>query len=328
MKILADDKARQQENGGRRSFIVIPDTITYGVHEDGKRLSCCHRVLLAAVVGLSQNGPCFASNEYLADFVGIKKRQVMNLLQDLEHDGYIEKSGRTTKRTISPTQKTVSMWKECFSKASAIQCTSTNAIDCTSDKKKNELVQYSALNLCNRLHQTSAIDCTHNNKDNIKENIYMRANESRTSTHTNSKRKTKEAEARAEAEVLFDEKFWPAYPYHENSKGKLEKPDKKRAKAAFLRVKNIKQAFPFIMQALERWAGTIDYSKGDGKYTPYAATWLNGERWKDEVKEQPPAGASSSSWGGRVTAGMEPQMTDEERRAKEQEERRLAGYDD
>lgn len=153
----------------------------------------------------------------------------------------------------------------------------------------------------------------------------MRNDDLRTSTPTNSKRKTKEAEARAEAEVLFDEKFWPAYPYHENSKGKLEKPDKKRAKAAFLRVKNIKQAFPFIMQALERWAGTIDYSKGDGKYTPYAATWLNGERWKDEVKEQPPAGASSSSWGGRSAAG---EISEAEQRARDEAARRAAGFDD
>ena len=40
------------------------------------------------------------------------------------------------------------------------------------------------------------------------------------------------------------------------------------------------------MGGLERAKKSRDWIKDAGQYIPYAATWLNGERWKDENTPQ------------------------------------------
>lgn len=296
---MAEGKEEQQ----RSPFEQIPVDLL-----ENTDLTESELVFYVLIVRLSsQKGYCYATNEYIGNLRGKNWRTAQRVIESLKKKNYIRvEVSDKYKRKVFPLRYV----KTDVGGTSILSW----GYDITDAGGTSDLTKRYVKN-----------DVKNNTKNNTKRISICANDDLRTSTPTNSKRKTKEAEARAEAEVLFDEKFWPAYPYHENSKGKLEKPDKKRAKAAFLRVKNIKQAFPFIMQALERWAGTIDYSKGDGKYTPYAATWLNGERWKDEVKEQPPAGASSSSWGGRSAAG---EISEAEQRARDEAARRAAGFDD
>lgn len=78
------------------------------------------------------------------------------------------------------------------------------------------------------------------------------------------------------AEDMFKE-FLAAYP---------KKKDKARAKQAFFKIKNLPDVFPSMMQALEKQKASADWQKDNGQFIPYAAKWLNNERWEDELQTQ------------------------------------------
>ena len=69
--------------------------------------------------------------------------------------------------------------------------------------------------------------------------------------------------------------FWNLYPY---------KVGKKAAWKAWQKVKYTPELGAKIMASLEAWKASPQWTKDDGRYIPHAATWLNGERWEDEVK--------------------------------------------
>ena len=80
-----------------------------------------------------------------------------------------------------------------------------------------------------------------------------------------------EIEVLDQKEMWF-ESFWEIYPKHQ---------DKKKAKQKFLKLCTDEKKYQEIMQGLRNvlpmWA------KKDNKYIPMPTTWLNGERWNDEV---------------------------------------------
>lgn len=106
---------------------------------------------------------------------------------------------------------------------------------------------------------------------------------------------------------MFSE-FWQAYP---------KKRDKARARKSFFKIKNLPDVFPQLMKGLEQQKLSADWKKDGGKYIQLPSTWLNGERWEDELptQVQPPA-PSSSAWGGIPVAGSASDETEEERRAR------------
>ena len=71
---------------------------------------------------------------------------------------------------------------------------------------------------------------------------------------------------------MWFESFWEIYPKHQ---------DKKKAKQKFLKACTNEKEYKAIMDGLRNvlpmWA------KKDNKYIPMPTTWLNGERWNDEV---------------------------------------------
>ena len=83
--------------------------------------------------------------------------------------------------------------------------------------------------------------------------------------------KNSEIEVLDQKEMWF-ESFWEIYPKHQ---------DKKKAKQKFLKLCKDEKKYQEIMQGLRNvlpiWA------KKDTKYIPMPTTWLNGERWNDEV---------------------------------------------
>lgn len=70
------------------------------------------------------------------------------------------------------------------------------------------------------------------------------------------------------------ERFWLSYPRHEN---------KKKAKDKFLKLDRA-SLIP-IIHALEKQKQSPDWQKNNGQFIPHPTTWLNGERWNDEVVE-------------------------------------------
>lgn len=82
-------------------------------------------------------------------------------------------------------------------------------------------------------------------------------------------------ESKENSTTRFDE-FWDCYP---------KKVAKKDAVKAWSKISN--DAFAEIMESLEKWKRSSGWTKDGGQFIPNAATWLNGERWKDEVPENP-----------------------------------------
>lgn len=72
-------------------------------------------------------------------------------------------------------------------------------------------------------------------------------------------------------ELLFDD-FWKAYP---------KKVNKKDAFKAFKSIKNIEQLLPDILADVEMKKNTNDWQRENGRFIPYPASYLRGERWND-----------------------------------------------
>lgn len=77
-------------------------------------------------------------------------------------------------------------------------------------------------------------------------------------------------------ETMFSE-FYQAYP---------KKRDKAGAWKSFFKIKNLPDVFPQLMKGLEQQKLSADWKKDGGKYIPYPSTWLNDERWEDELATQ------------------------------------------
>lgn len=76
--------------------------------------------------------------------------------------------------------------------------------------------------------------------------------------------------------VDFDE-FWTHYP---------RKISKKSASKAWIKIKPDQVLFETIMKALEQQKNSEQWQKVNGSFIPHATTWLNQERWTDEVELQ------------------------------------------
>lgn len=70
--------------------------------------------------------------------------------------------------------------------------------------------------------------------------------------------------------------FWSAYPKKVNKKGTF---------AAFKKIKNLKNEMPLILEAIEYFKSSKEWTKDGGQYIPYPTTFINQERWKDEQAE-------------------------------------------
>lgn len=77
------------------------------------------------------------------------------------------------------------------------------------------------------------------------------------------------------AQERFD-RFWTKYP-KKRSKGAARKAWKKLAPSEDL--------LNAILVAIEKQRVSVDWRKEHGQFIPYPATWLNAERWDDELPE-------------------------------------------
>lgn len=69
--------------------------------------------------------------------------------------------------------------------------------------------------------------------------------------------------------------FWKAYP---------RKIAKKSTAQVWQRIKVDDSLFEVIMKALENHKKSLQWTRNKGQFIPHASTWLNQERWNDEVE--------------------------------------------
>lgn len=72
--------------------------------------------------------------------------------------------------------------------------------------------------------------------------------------------------------------FWEAYPK------KVSKPD---ALKAWKKLKPDAGLLKAIMDGLSRWKESDQWNRDNGQYIPYPATWLNKQKWEDEISTAP-----------------------------------------
>lgn len=70
--------------------------------------------------------------------------------------------------------------------------------------------------------------------------------------------------------------FWSLYPK------KIAKSD---AEKAFIKINPDDILLETIVQAIDKQKQSEQWKKDEGKFIPYAASWLNKKRWEDEIPE-------------------------------------------
>ena len=91
-------------------------------------------------------------------------------------------------------------------------------------------------------------------------------------------KQTNTAPAAREGGVLSEyfDKFWSAYP---------KKTAKQGAFKAFVKLKPDEELLNKMLSSLEQQKKSVQWTKDNGQYIPYPATWLNGKRWEDEIEK-------------------------------------------
>lgn len=102
-------------------------------------------------------------------------------------------------------------------------------------------------------------------KDSIDNNIYICAN----LVQNEPKCTTQDIDKSA----MF-EAFWNAYP---------KKVNKKKSKDKFYKICKNEETFNAIMKGLEIYKNSKEWKVNNGQFIPHPSTWLNGERWNDEI---------------------------------------------
>jgi hypothetical protein len=90
------------------------------------------------------------------------------------------------------------------------------------------------------------------------------------------KEKEKEKEKKKEEELLFA-RFWDAYPKH---------TAKTAARKAFDKVNPDAAKVETMLSAIEKQKASAQWQENGGQFIPYPATWLNQNRWEDELPKQ------------------------------------------
>ncbi len=81
---------------------------------------------------------------------------------------------------------------------------------------------------------------------------------------------------RAEGSSMTFDEFWQLFPRREA---------KKDARKAWDRLHPSPEVQQQIATALEWQCQTVQWTKGDGQFVPYPASYLRGERWTDERRQ-------------------------------------------
>lgn len=90
---------------------------------------------------------------------------------------------------------------------------------------------------------------------------------------------TNAQKAQPRAHPLTDARFavfWEAYP---------RKTDKQKALAAFRKLDPDQELLGAMLESLEKWKASEQWTEDGGRFIPHPTTWLNNKRWEDEVPE-------------------------------------------
>lgn len=202
--------------------------------------------IYAMIYGYSQEGKgeFFGGYNYISEWLNCSKGTTINALKNLESKGYIKKRQEGENGNIKN-----------FYTANSIE-----EINWAIDNENNTLSKIEPVPYQKLMGGDT-------NFDRGNTNIYISNNIKKTNNKSNNK------SAKQEQDEKFNE-FWQDYP---------KKKDKQAAHKAFMKIKPDNELFQKIMESLKKQKQTNDWTKENGQYIPFPATWLNGMRWEDEI---------------------------------------------
>lgn len=245
------------------------------------------------------------SQKYLCTLLKISKPRALRILNQLIKKGYLIKEASKGKQSSIYKINFTFLKEQLLNSAKTAQLKANyGEIPQLGAKTNcNDLLQSKSQNCNDLLHQLSqniTVNCNktlhnkNNNKNINKNNIYSQSEidtvsfsqednnsntkkEADTKVPTSEKKKNTSSKKEQEEKYLemFNE-FWKLYP---------KKVDKANARKKWLRLKPNDELFKTIMSALENQITFKKWHEIDKQYIPNPTTWINGERWEDEIKE-------------------------------------------
>ena len=226
----------------------------------------------------TKDGFCTASNEYLAKTMGVGERQIQKLLTELTQKGLVtrEISKDCTSRRIF----TKWLSEPRFEGDELAVRGGTNPqfvggrTGSSGVLKKENLSSSLASPLSSSLNNPIS-NPTPNSYSLEKKEQQVTGSSFVNTLDKGCGEKNTETDDGVCVQTLF-ERFWCEYP---------KKVGKKDALKAFMRIANLEDTFPKLMDALAKFKTTPEWKMENGRYIPYPATWIHGERWNDEIHE-------------------------------------------
>ena len=213
-----------------------------------KDLSSTAKLLYAEITSLcSKSGECWATNEYFSNLYSTSERTISRLLKLLRDKNYI---------SIELIYK---------SKSKEIEKRAIKLANVGIDKNVEGYRQKCQKGIDKNVFYPIDKNVQENNINNI--NNTSINNIPPIIPH-------RRCIVDKKGNIQFDY-FWNLYP---------RKEKKSNAKSWFEKNKISNELFELIISKLELFKKTESWNKDDGKYVPYAITWLNQKRWEDEIK--------------------------------------------
>ena len=234
------------------------------------------------------------SSKYLCDMLNYSKPRALRILKSLTDKGYLKKEASSGR--INSIYKINHMFlyqqiknNENYSqladnKQSQNVTVNSNKMLRLNNSNSNETLPIQLQNVTvNSNDLLPNKNIYKNNNKNIyahSENEQVYNHESDNHSSNTIKQETKNKAIKKQNKELNElqekqfDKFWQAYP---------KKVSKKQAQKSWKKINPSLELFEKILKALEMVKQTEQWKKDNGKYVPYPATWLNQERWTDEI---------------------------------------------
>ena len=257
-------------------------------------LKLLDRCVLSEILSYNINGMEYAGSfEYICKEFNVTSKTALKALNNLIKAGYITKTASKGRKT-SVYSINEDVLKQIFlnsSKSEQLNNPNYGKIPQLNNPNYGEIPQLNTSTM-EKFHSKQCKNSTvnygkipHNNKynNNNYNNIYAQSEIDADTTlsksvddNTSKQKKSPSNKKNDEIYIQRFDKFWEIYP---------KKKDKAKARKKWLKLKPDDEMFNKIITAVKEQAQSDQWQKDDGQYIPYPSTWLNGERWNDEIKK-------------------------------------------
>jgi hypothetical protein len=227
-----------------------------------EELSIMEKMLLVEVDSLCGEKGCWATNNYLAQFLHISKDRVSKLISGLVKKNYLE----ITIKYIFGTKQV----KE-------------RVLFTTIGYRQKQLEGIGENNDTPTVESTDTPIGENNEENNtVLNNTFINNTLNNKNTNAREEEQPKQPPIKQEVELTPLQKrfkeFWDAYP---------KKVGKGAAEKSYKKIKPDSDLQERIMGAIYDAKKSKDWKKDNGQYIPHPATWLNQKRWEDELDPEP-----------------------------------------